>query len=323
MARITLETLINAPVERVFDLSLSIDLHKQSMAKTNEEAIAGRTSGIIQEGETVTWRAKHLGVTQKLTVKITKVEKPNYFKDEMVKGAFKSMAHEHIFEAKGDRTLMIDVFEFEAPFGPIGRLFNALFLENYMRTLLTERNDAIKRVAESGECKKLSKTNQKYLYIWPTPIEIDWTNLKDKIYDYDGSWRDLYVLNTNVTDWEKWANYVNESYVISWHNKKKDINESLIDFSVIKEYWNGNGDLMSSANVFIENIQINAHFFGDSEIENDIDPREFNSIEDHNKLIKYMVELSTLLDKEVILTPEGIPKVVLISVNRDIVYINM
>ena len=70
MARITLETLINAPVERVFTLSLSIDLHKLSMAKTNEEAIAGRTSGIIQEGETVTWLAKHLGVTQKLTVKL-------------------------------------------------------------------------------------------------------------------------------------------------------------------------------------------------------------------------------------------------------------
>jgi ligand-binding SRPBCC domain-containing protein len=155
MARITLETLINAPVERVFTLSLSIDLHKLSMAKTNEEAIAGRTSGIIQEGEFVTWRAKHLGITQKLTVKITKVKAPNYFRDEMLKGAFKSMHHEHIFEAKGNQTLMIDVFEFESPLGPIGRLFNALFLENYMRKLLTERNEVIKRIAEGEEWKKL------------------------------------------------------------------------------------------------------------------------------------------------------------------------
>ncbi|UPT67421.1 MAG: SRPBCC family protein [Sphingobacteriales bacterium JAD_PAG50586_3] len=155
MARITLETLINAPVERVFDLSMNIDLHKLSMAKTNEEAIAGRTSGIIQEGESVTWRAKHLGVIQKLTVKITKVDRPRYFKDEMLKGAFKSMAHEHIFEARGKQTLMLDVFEFESPFGPIGRLFNALFLANYMRKLLAERNEVIKRVAESEEWRKL------------------------------------------------------------------------------------------------------------------------------------------------------------------------
>lgn len=155
MPRITLETLINAPAERVFNLSLNIDLHKLSMAHTNEEAIAGRTSGIIQEGETVTWRAKHLGVTQKLTVKITKVNHPRYFRDEMLKGAFKSMAHEHIFEAKGNQTLMIDVFEFESPLGPIGRLFNALFLESYMRKLLEERNEVIKRVAESDEWRKL------------------------------------------------------------------------------------------------------------------------------------------------------------------------
>lgn len=159
MAKIYIETLINAPIERVFDLSLNIDLHKLSMVHTNEEAIAGRTSGIIKEGESVTWRAKHLGITQKLTVKITKVERPRYFRDEMVKGAFKSMAHEHIFEAKGDRTLMIDVFEFESPFGPIGRLFNALFLENYMRKLLTERNEVIKRVAESEEWRKLEGIN--------------------------------------------------------------------------------------------------------------------------------------------------------------------
>jgi ligand-binding SRPBCC domain-containing protein len=159
MAKIYIETLINAPIERVFDLSLNIDLHKLSMVHTNEEAIAGRTSGIIKEGEWVTWRAKHLGITQKLTVKITKVERPRYFRDEMVKGAFKSMAHEHIFEAKGDRTLMIDVFEFESPFGPIGRLFNALFLENYMRKLLTERNEVIKRVAESEEWRKLEGIN--------------------------------------------------------------------------------------------------------------------------------------------------------------------
>ena len=158
MAKIILETLINAPVEQVFTLSLSIDLHKLSMAKTNEEAIAGRTSGIIQEGENITWRAKHLGVTQKLTVKITKVEKPNYFRDEMVKGAFKSMAHEHVFEAKGNQTLMIDVFEFESPFGPIGRLFNALFLTDYMRKLLIERNEVIKRVAERKKYCVIYKT---------------------------------------------------------------------------------------------------------------------------------------------------------------------
>ena len=69
--------------------------------------------------------------------------------------------------------------------------------------------------------------------------------------------------------------------------------------------------------MFIDKIQINAHFFDDTEMENDIDPREFNSIEDHNKLLKYMSDISNLLDKEVILTPENEHETILFKVNKD------
>jgi hypothetical protein len=51
MPVINLHTQINAPIGIVFDLSRSIDLHKISTAHTNEEAIAGVTSGLIGMGE--------------------------------------------------------------------------------------------------------------------------------------------------------------------------------------------------------------------------------------------------------------------------------
>lgn len=89
MPVIRLTTIINAPVAVVFDLSRSIDLHKISTAHTNEQAVAGKTSGLIGMDESVTWRAKHFGVTQLLTSKITAFESPHYFTDEMVSGAFK------------------------------------------------------------------------------------------------------------------------------------------------------------------------------------------------------------------------------------------
>jgi len=155
MATIVVETIINAPIKRCFDLSRSIDLHKLSTAKTQEEAIAGRTCGLIEEGEFVTWRAIHLGIKQKLTVKITKVKSPNYFRDEMVKGAFKSMHHEHIFEEQNGQTLMKDVFVFESPLGFIGRAFNTIFLTDYMKVFLVERNAVIKQIAEGEGWKKL------------------------------------------------------------------------------------------------------------------------------------------------------------------------
>jgi ligand-binding SRPBCC domain-containing protein len=150
MPVITLHTIINAPPEVVFDLSRSIDLHKISTAHTNEEAIAGRTSGLIQLGETVTWRAKHFGLTQNLTSKITAYNRPFMFTDIMVRGAFQGFTHEHIFEydTLNARTLMTDVFTYRSPLGVLGSLADALFLKKYMAKLLIERNRIVKEFAE-------------------------------------------------------------------------------------------------------------------------------------------------------------------------------
>jgi len=149
MPTIELETRINAPIEKVFDLARSIDLHMESTNQTGEKAIAGKTSGLIESGETVTWRAKHFGIWQTLTSKITEFDRPDYFVDEMVQGAFKSFRHQHHFSGNGNQTLMKDVFVFESPVGILGKLFNWLVLKRYMTTLLTKRNKVIKKAAEA------------------------------------------------------------------------------------------------------------------------------------------------------------------------------
>lgn len=146
---------------------------------------------------------------------------------------------------------------------------------------------------------------------------MDWTDLKNKIYYLDGSLRDIYVAQTTIADWRKWTNYVNERYRIDWYNGKASKNENQITFNVIEDFWNGSHDLCSAANIFIDTIQINAYFFDDIEMENDIDPREFISIDDHDKLVKYMTDLSKILDKEVILTPENEHETILFKVNKD------
>jgi ligand-binding SRPBCC domain-containing protein len=64
----------------------------------------------------VTWRAKHFGIWQTLTSKITEFDFPNSFTDVMIKGAFKSFRHEHLFYAINDQTVMKDIFIFESPF---------------------------------------------------------------------------------------------------------------------------------------------------------------------------------------------------------------
>jgi ligand-binding SRPBCC domain-containing protein len=150
MPTIELLTQINAPIEKVFNLSRSIDLHMESTKKTGEHATGGRMSGLIGLGETVTWRAKHFGVWQNLTSKITEYNYPSFFVDEMVSGAFKSFRHEHYFVWTDGQTIMKDTFVFESPFGVLGKLFNWLILKRYMTGFLIERNRIIKLAAELG-----------------------------------------------------------------------------------------------------------------------------------------------------------------------------
>ena len=154
MPEIILTTIIKAPIKRCFDLARSIDLHLHTSALTNEEVIAGIRSGLINKGETVTWKAKHFGITQTLTSEISEMDSPFMFEDRMIEGAFKSIRHQHLFEDENGKTIMKDVFIFECPFGIYGKLFNFLVLTNYMKRFLKERNQMIKQIAETEEWKK-------------------------------------------------------------------------------------------------------------------------------------------------------------------------
>jgi ligand-binding SRPBCC domain-containing protein len=147
MPTIKLITIINAPITICFDLARSIDLHLESTAQTGETAIAGKTSGLINLNETVTWRARHFFVWQTLTSKITQMEARAFFADEMLQGAFKSFRHEHYFVTRGEGTVMTDVFIYQSPLGILGKLADMLFLKRYMTQLLTSRNEVIKQHA--------------------------------------------------------------------------------------------------------------------------------------------------------------------------------
>jgi ligand-binding SRPBCC domain-containing protein len=149
MPTIRLETVIAASPDRCFDLSLSVDLHRHSVAHTHERPIAGVTAGVMRLGDTVTWEAVHFGIKQHLTTKITAYERPHYFIDEMIRGIFQELKHHHAFIPQPSGTLMIDTFTFRAPFGILGRVIEALILTRYMQELLLARNRYLKRVAEA------------------------------------------------------------------------------------------------------------------------------------------------------------------------------
>ena len=151
MPVIELSTVIRAPRERVFDLARSIDAHQDSTGTTQERAVAGVTKGLIGMGGEVTWEARHFGIRQRLTVRVTAFDRPKHFQDVMVSGAFKSMVHDHDFAEGPTGTVMRDRFEFESPQGILGRMADWLFLTSYMRRFLVRRNAVLRQLAESTE----------------------------------------------------------------------------------------------------------------------------------------------------------------------------
>ncbi|MEO8877235.1 MAG: SRPBCC family protein, partial [Polyangiaceae bacterium] len=98
MPLIRIETFIAASPERCFDLARDVQAHLGSTSDTEERAVAGVTTGLLSEGDEVTWEAVHFGLRLRLTARITRFEKPHLFVDEMIRGAFESFEHEHRFE---------------------------------------------------------------------------------------------------------------------------------------------------------------------------------------------------------------------------------
>ncbi len=124
------------------------------MSHTGEEAVAGTRMGLINLDETVTWKAKHLGKQRLLKSKITTMKKNEAFTDEMLEGDFRSMRHEHHFKPIENGTLMIDYFNYEMPFGLVGKMIDRFYLRKYMTRLLETRNEHIRQLAESEQWKR-------------------------------------------------------------------------------------------------------------------------------------------------------------------------
>lgn len=146
---IHIETLIAAPVERVFDLARDLDFHTRSMEHTGERIVGGKRGGLIEMGEEVEWEARHFGLALRLRSRVTAFDRPHAFTDEQVRGPFSHFEHRHTFLVEGDATRMVDDWTHTAPLGPLGWAADKLFVGLYMRRLLVTRNAALRAEAEA------------------------------------------------------------------------------------------------------------------------------------------------------------------------------
>jgi ligand-binding SRPBCC domain-containing protein len=149
VTRLVVETFIAAPIERVFDLARDVEAHNRSASFSRERCVEpGRTSGLLQLGDLVTFEGMHFGVRQRVTAKIVEVDAPRRFVDELVRSAFKRLRHEHDFEERDGGTLMRDTLDWVSPLGILGRLADTIAVERHLGKFLIRKQRALKEIAE-------------------------------------------------------------------------------------------------------------------------------------------------------------------------------
>jgi ligand-binding SRPBCC domain-containing protein len=151
VGRIVVKTDIGASITRCFDLARDVDVHCRTSAFTFERVLPpGRTTGLLELNDTITFEGRHFGLRWRLTARIVEMDRPNRFVDESVKGAFRFLRHVHEFREQNGRTQMIDTLEWQAPLGPLGRLADWLLLERHMSWYVNTKQQAMKSLAERG-----------------------------------------------------------------------------------------------------------------------------------------------------------------------------
>jgi ligand-binding SRPBCC domain-containing protein len=155
MPRLMMHTHIRAPLKLCFDMARDVSVHCQTARHTKERVVGGRSEGLLQLGDSVTFEAVHLGVRQRLTATIVEMDAPHCFVDEMLRGAFKSLRHTHEFKSVADGTRQTDIIEWASPCGVLGIVADTLFLKQHMARFLSRKNRELKRLVEQRAARLL------------------------------------------------------------------------------------------------------------------------------------------------------------------------
>lgn len=143
---------VDAPIERCFLLSTSIDLVRRTLKMNPIEGDARwRSKGLIVGGDRVHWRGWQFGLPARHDSLITGYERPSFFQDSMESGYFKTFQHDHRFEEVGGHTLLVDVVRFSMPLGFAGKAVGKAIVVPHVLGLLLRRFELLKRVAEGPD----------------------------------------------------------------------------------------------------------------------------------------------------------------------------
>jgi hypothetical protein len=130
---------------------------------------------------------------------------------------------------------------------------------------------------------------------------MDWSKTPED-FAWDGSLRDIYVLDTSLEDWSQLLLYIRDGD-IPFHFSYDD-EECPLPTSV-NEIIRKRLEVTPLLTIDPGGLRLNCHFFHDAEIELDFDPRDFEAPEKVERLSEFLAGLGKRLEKPVLVTHEN------------------
>ena len=137
---------------------------------------------------------------------------------------------------------------------------------------------------------------------------MEWEKVQSA-FEWDGSWRDIYVLDASLDDWQRLLDFLRTS--------RYNLTFSRVSVEPLPahaaEAFGGPDDVRPLLQIDVDGVVVNSHFFAEDEIEFDLDPREVEVSADAEAVFEFMGGVGRALGKPVILTPENMSELALVA----------
>lgn len=143
--------VIKATPEAVFDFHTNV----QNILKITPPGIKVTImqADPPQKGQIVVLRVKQFGFfTSTMQMEFVEFERPSLLSDRQIRGPFKSLFQRRTFtETTNGDTLLTDLFEYELPFGILGKAVQRLFVGKIVEKMFEFRQKTTKKLIESEQ----------------------------------------------------------------------------------------------------------------------------------------------------------------------------
>jgi ligand-binding SRPBCC domain-containing protein len=146
------EQIVDTDLKNAWDFfSTPLNLSKITPVKMHFEVLSKDAAEKIYAGKLIEYNVRPiLNIKMHWLTEITQVKENEYFIDEQRFGPYAFWHHKHFFKPIHNGVLLIDHLHYALPFGILGRIVNALFIQKKVKAIFEYRTQILNQIFNHG-----------------------------------------------------------------------------------------------------------------------------------------------------------------------------